>query len=146
MLGTEPQIIQEYVQTGRVKLIFWPVLNHNNPSVYATLTAHCVGKQDAEKFWDVHERLFTNQGELWQADRDYFISAAVSSGVDRTAFEQCYDDQGALDEVLNLDAIRKQRGIANQPMFDIAGTIYGGAPSYESFAQVLDAALEAAAE
>ena len=67
--------------------------------------------------------------------------AAVAAGVDQAAFEACYDDQGALDEVLELDAIRRQRGIAGQPMFDIAGTVYGGAPPFESFAEVLDAVL-----
>ena len=146
MLGTEPQIVQEYVNSGKVKLIFWPVLNHNDPSVYATLTAHCVGRQDPDKFWDVHEMLFTNQSDLWRADRDYFVNTAVAAGADRAAFELCYDDPTALEEVLSLDAIRKQRGIAGQPMFDIAGTVYGGAPPYESFAEVLDFALQAAAE
>jgi len=146
VLGTEPQIVQEYVNSGKVKLIFWPVLNHNDPSVYATLTAHCVGRQDPDKFWDVHEMLFTNQSDLWRADRDYFVNTAVAAGADRAAFELCYDDPTALEEVLSLDAIRKQRGIAGQPMFDIAGTVYGGAPPYESFAEVLDFALQAAAE
>ena len=47
-----------------------------------------------------------------------------------------------LTEVRKLDDIRLQRGIASQPMFDIAGTIYGGAPPYESFAEVLDFALQ----
>ena len=146
MLGTEPQVVQEYVNTGKVKLIFWPVLNHNEPSVYSTLTAHCVGRQDPDKFWDVHEMLFTNQADLWRADRDYFVNTAVAAGADQAAFELCYDDPGALSEVLNLDDIRLQRGIAGQPMFDIAGTVYGGGPPYESFAEVLDFALQAVTE
>ena len=144
MLGTEPQVVQEYVQTGKVKLVFWPVLNHNDPSVYATLTAHCVGRQDADKFWEVHEFLFNSQQDLWRADKEYFVNTAVAAGADQVAFETCYDDQGAMDEVLELDAIRRQRGIAGQPMFDIGGTIYGGAPPFESFAEVLDALLETA--
>ena len=94
----------------------------------------------------MHENLFTNQTELWRADRDYFVNTAVASGADQAAFELCYDDPGALSEVLDLDDIRPQRGIASQPMFDIAGTIYGGAPPFESFAEVLDAALQTAAE
>jgi protein-disulfide isomerase len=146
VLGTEPQVIQEYVQTGKVKLIFWPVLNHSDPSVYATLTAQCVGSQDPDKFWDVHELLFTNQAELWRADRDYFVNTAVAAGADQASFELCYDDPAALEEVLTLDAIRLKRGIAGQPMFDIAGTIYGRAPPYESFAEVLDFALKTAAK
>jgi protein-disulfide isomerase len=146
VLGTEPQVIEDYVATGQVKIVFWPVLNHGDPSVYATLTAHCTGRQDPALFWKAHELLFTNQADLWRADRDYFVRTAITAGAEQAAFEQCYDDQGALDEVLALDAIRLQRGIANQPVFDVGGVIYGGAPPYESFAQILDAALETAAE
>jgi len=146
VLGTEPQVIDEYVQTGKVKLVFWPVINHNDPSIYSTLTAQCVGRQDPEKFWVVHEMLFTEQRDLWGADRDYFVNTAVAAGADQAAFESCYDDPNALAEVLQLDDIRRQRGIHGQPMFDIAGTIYGGAPPFESFAEVLDALLLSAGE
>lgn len=141
MLGTEPQVIDEYVQTGKVKIVFWPVINHNDPSIYSTLTAQCVGKQDPEKFWVVHEMLFLEQRDLWSADRDYYVKAAVAAGADQAAFESCYDDPSSLNEVLQLDATRRERGIQNQPMFDIGGTIYGGAPPFESFAEVLDAVL-----
>jgi len=120
VLGTEPQIVDEYVQTGKVKLVFWPVINHNDPSVYSTLTAQCVGQQDPEKFWVVHEMLFLEQRDLWSADQDYYVKVAVAADVDQVAFETCYDDPGALDEVLQLDAIRRERGIHGQPMFDIA--------------------------
>jgi len=141
VLGTEPQVIDEYVQTGKVKLVFWPVLNHGEPSVYSTLTAHCVGRQDPGKFWIIHEMFFLEQGDLWRADRDYFVNAAVAAGADQATFEGCYDDPEALDEILRLDDIRRQRGINGQPYFDIGGTIYAGAPPFESFAEVLDAAL-----
>jgi protein-disulfide isomerase len=141
VLGTEPQVIEAYVQTGKVKLVFWPVLNHGDPSVYSTLTAQCVGEQDPDKFWVIHEMLFLEQGSLWGADRDYYVNAAVAAGADQASFESCYDDPDALAGVLRLDDIRRQRGINGQPYFDIAGTIYGGAPPFESFAEVLDAAL-----
>ncbi len=141
MLGTEPEVVENYVQAGQVKIVFWPVLNHGNPSVYATLAAHCVGLQDPNKFWDVHELLFENQRDLWGADRDYFVNTAVSVGVEQTAFETCYDDGAVLEQVMALDAIRKERGIYGQPYFDIAGTIYGGAPSFEDFSVVVDPLL-----
>ncbi len=141
MLGTEPEVIQNYVETGQIKIVFWPVLNHGDPSVYATLTAQCVGLQDADKFWDAHELLFLSQRDLWRADRDYFVDTAVSLGIDQAAFEACYDDGSALDQVLQLDDLRKERGIFGQPYFDIAGTLFGGAPSFTNFAEVVDPLL-----
>lgn len=139
MRGTEPDIIANYVETGRVKLVFWPVLNHGNPSLYATLTAECVGQQDPNLFWAVHEFLFENQADLWQADRDYYVNTAVALGADQATFEACYDGPDGLATIMALDATRRDRGIFSQPIFDINGEIFVGAQPYESFAAVFDA-------
>jgi protein-disulfide isomerase len=144
VLGTEPQIVQEYVQSGKVKIVFWPVLNHGDPSLYSTLASECVGQQDPDLFWAVHEVLFENQGQLWRADREYYVQTAVSVGADKAAFEACYDGTEGTARVLELDAIRRERGIFSQPTFDINGNIQGGAPGFEIFAAVLDDAYNAA--
>ncbi|MCA9955652.1 MAG: thioredoxin domain-containing protein [Anaerolineales bacterium] len=139
MRGTEPDIIANYVETGRVKLVFWPVLNHGNPSVYSTLTAECVGQQAPDLFWAAHEFLFENQADLWQADRDYYVNTAVALGADQATFEACYDGPDGLAAIMALDAIRRDRGIFSQPIFDINGEIFVGAQPYDSFAAVFDA-------
>ena len=138
MLGTEPQIIQEYVETGLVKLVFWPVLNHGNPSVFSTLTAECVGQQNPDAFWTIHNYLFENQRELWGADRDYYINAAIAAGADQATFEACYDGASGIDTVMALDAIRRERGVYSQPVFNINGVTYAGAASFDAFALVID--------
>lgn len=139
MLGTEPEILANFVATGRVKLVFWPVLNHGNPSVYATLTAECVGQQDPALFWQMHQYLFANQADLWQANRDDYVRMAVAIGADQAAFEACYDGPDGLATVLELDNIRRQRSIFSQPTFDINGEIFVGAQPYENFAAVFNA-------
>lgn len=143
MLGTEPQVIENYVNSGKIKVVFWPVLNHGNPSVYSTVTAECVGQQDPMAFWQVHHTLFENQRELWSADRDYYVQTAVAAGVDQPTFESCYDDGTGLEQVMALDAMRRERGVYSQPIFDIAGERYAGAPSYDIFAATFDAVLAA---
>jgi protein-disulfide isomerase len=119
VLGIEPEIIANHVQTGQVKLVFWPVLNHGNPSLYSTLTSECVGQQDPALFWDIHAYLFEHQGELWRADRDYYVNAAVAVGAEQSAFEACYDGPDGIAHVKALDAIRRQRNVFNQPTFDV---------------------------
>ncbi len=139
MLGTEPDIIANYVETGRVKLVFWPVLNHGDPSVYSTLAAECMGQQDPDLFWVAHQYLFENQSALWGADRDYYVNTAVALGADQATFEACYDGPKGLETVLELDNIRRQRSIFSQPVFDINGEVFVGAQPYENFAAVFDA-------
>ncbi|MBP7590168.1 MAG: thioredoxin domain-containing protein [Chloroflexi bacterium] len=142
MLGTEPDILRNYVMTGKVKLVFWPVLNHGDPSVYSTLTAECAGQQNPDFFWALHKYLFENQDDLWSANREYYVQTAVSFGVDQAQFEACYDGTAGLEQVMELDNGRRQRGIFSQPQFDINGYIFVGAQPYDTFAEALDANLE----
>jgi protein-disulfide isomerase len=138
VLGTEPDIIANYVENGQVKIVFWPVLNHGDPSLYSTLTAECAGQQDPDLFWLLHEYLYENQSALWSANRDYYVNTAVQLGADQSAFEACYDGQDGLATVLELDALRRERGIFSQPIFDINGQILAGSRSYDTFAQAFD--------
>jgi protein-disulfide isomerase len=141
VLGTEPQLITDYVESGRVKIVFWPVLNHGNPSVYSTLAAECAGQQDPALFWAAHAVLFERQAELWSADRDYYASLAESLGADRTVFEACYDGGDGLAQVTALDDERLRRGIFGQPTFDVNGQVFAGLQNYETFQATIDAAL-----
>ncbi len=141
MLGTEPRIIADYVETGQVKIVFWPVLNHGNPSVYSTLAAECVGQQDPALFWAAHAVLFERQDDLWSAGRDYYVTLAEELGADRAAFETCYDDGSGLAQVRALDDARLQRGIFGQPTFDVNGQVFAGLQSYELFQANIAAAL-----
>ena len=144
MQGTEPQLTAEFVATGQVKFVFWPVLNHGDPSLYSTVAAHCAGRQNPALFWPIHDQLFANQSELYGADRDYYIDLAVAYGADQAAFEACYDDGSGLAEVMALDDLRRQRGVFGQPTFDIGGQLLAGLPAYETFQAALNSALKAA--
>ena len=140
-MGTEPDILDAYVASGDVKLVFWPVLNHGNPSVYSTLTAVCAGQQDPMLFWALHTELFNRLTELYGADRDYYVNLAVTAGAEQAAFEACYDDPDSVAQVTELDTIRRDRGIFSQPTFDVNGRILVGRQPFDVFAGVIDDAL-----
>ena len=140
-MGTEPDILDAYVAGGDVKLVFWPVLNHGNPSVYSTLTAVCAGQQDPMLFWVLHKELFNRLTDLYGADRDFYVNLAVSAGAEQAAFETCYDSAEALEQVTALDAIRRDRGIFSQPTFDVNGRILVGRHPFDVFATLINEAL-----
>ncbi len=102
--------MSNYVETGLMQVVFVPVLNHGNPSVAASVSADCYEEQD----------------QLWSATRDYYVNTAVAIGADRATFEQCYDDGSGLARVQALDALRRERGITSQPVFDVNGVITAG--------------------
>ena len=135
MQSVAPDIVQNHVETGEVQIVFWPVLNHGNPSVYSTLAAECVAQQSTDAFWEMHELLFANQSALWSATRDEYINFAVSVGADRATFEACYDGPDGLETVLALDELRRQRGVFSQPVFDLNGNVLAGLQQYDVFVE-----------
>ena len=142
MLGAEPAIIANYVDSGQARLVFWPMLDHGNASLNAHAAADCIGRQDADAFWRVHDDFFANQGDLWRADRSYFVNTAVALGLDQAAFEACYDSGEGHFAVTELDSVRRQLGVFNRPTFDINGQLLVGSQPYDVFAQFIEAALQ----
>jgi protein-disulfide isomerase len=55
----DPNIEQDYVADGRVKLVFQPVAFIGDESVAAAEAAECANDQG--KFWEYHDKLFENQ-------------------------------------------------------------------------------------
>jgi len=141
VLGAEPEIIANYVELGLVRIVFWPMLDHGDYSLNAHTASDCAGQQDPDAFWQLHDQFFANQGELWQADRAYFVSAAVAAGVDGPTFEACYDGGSGQARVMALDSARRDLGIRNRPSFHINGQLLIGSQPFEVFAQYIEAAL-----
>jgi len=106
---------QEFIDTGQAKLYFvnYDYLDTENgdSSTRAALAGECINKQNEEEFWNFHNEIFNDQGdptEDW-ASQDYLIDLAKdsTSNLNYTNFEQCLQDEEALEEV-NKD---KRKGI-----------------------------------
>ncbi|MBP8056755.1 MAG: thioredoxin domain-containing protein [Chloroflexi bacterium] len=140
MLGAEPQIIENYVNNGQVKIIFWHVLDHGNASLNSHAAADCIGQQSVDAYWAIHDQFFAHQDELWNADREYFIAAATAVGVDKAIFGDCYDNGIGQANVTRLDAIRRDQGILTRPSFAINDIMLFGAQRYEVYAEAIESA------
>jgi protein-disulfide isomerase len=143
VLGTEPQIIESYVNNGDVRIVYWPMLDHANASLNAHAASDCIGRQDVDAFWEAHDLFYANQGELYGADRDYFVNAAVSLGVDQATFESCYDNGEGHATVTALDSLRREKGIFNRPTFEIENQQLLGSQPFSTFMNFIDAFLNA---
>jgi protein-disulfide isomerase len=142
VLGAEPEIISTYVDQGLVRLVYWPMLDHGEASLNAHAAADCIGRQDVDAFWQIHDRFYRGQEELWGADRDYFINAAVATGIAQAEFESCFDSRIAHENVKQLDKIRRDEGIFNRPSFLINGQLLVGSQPFNVFEGYIEAALK----
>ena len=99
----EPQVIQNYVETGKIRYVFrhYPFLDDRSAvkeSDQAANASMCA--LDQGRFWDYHDILFANFGEGTGAYTDRRIQAyAEALNLDMTAFNTCYKDKQFDDQI-----------------------------------------------
>ena len=109
--------------------------------------AHCAGDQG--KYWEMHERLFTNPRALGAAE---LPNHARAVGVDVAAFQPCLDGGKHAPHVRRALADGQKAGVRGTPTFFL-GTVEGadgkvkvlrilrGAQPLAAFKTAIDAAL-----
>ena len=144
---TEPQIVQKYVSTGTVYLVFRSYGGGLSPeSQMAAEAAYCAGDQN--KYWEYHDILFANRASGAFTDRRIKAFAEVIE-LDMDAFESCYKN-GTYRERTNQDfADARAAGVEGTPAFVISYQVDGeerqrflyGAYPFSAFQTEIEGAL-----
>ena len=141
VLETLPLIEEEYIDTGKVKLIFRDFPVHGEPAVIMALVAECAGEQG--KFWEMHKLLF-ERAEEWSASEDLLATVqgyADGLGIDTEQYTSCLEEGALVEGIVEDYNIAVQDGVNGTPSFLINGTLVVGAQPLEEFQRVIDAAL-----
>jgi protein-disulfide isomerase len=112
---TLPAVVREYVESGKVRLVYRHVTppNHRR-AVPAAIAAECARRQG--KFWEMHDRLFANQAAL---DDVSLIAQAGALRLDMAAFAACREDPAIADRVARESAEARKLRIGGTPSFFI---------------------------
>jgi protein-disulfide isomerase len=126
----------------KVRIVFrdlpLPQLHPN--AIKAAEAAQCANEQG--KFWDMHDKLFANQGALGVPELKKY---AAELGLKSDVFDQCLDS-GKAEANWKKDSEDAQKyGLTGTPGFFVNGRMIGGAQPYETFAQMIDEELALAA-
>jgi protein-disulfide isomerase len=134
------QIERDYVNTGKVKLVFkhFPLTQMHQYAQKAAEAAECA--KDQGKFWEMHDKLFSNQAALTVDDLKRYAS---DLGLNTAEFNQCLDSGAKTQFVQNDIAYGTQLGVTGTPTFYINGNQIVGAQPYATFKQAIDTALGA---
>jgi protein-disulfide isomerase len=135
---TYPQIEENYVKTGKVKIVFkdFPLDSIHPEATPAALAARCAGDQG--KYWEMHDILFTNQATL---SNSAYKQWAVQLDLDAEEFNTCLDTRKHLSAVRSNLAEGQQAGIQGTPGFIINGQLISGAQPFPVFQQAIESAL-----
>lgn len=115
---TYPQIVKDYIETGKVKYIFrdFPLAGHRNAQITAE-AAECAGEQG--KYYEYHNKLFENKEE-WAEATDVaglLEKYAADLGLSGTDFAACLDEHQMKDEVQKDLADGQAAGVSGTPTF-----------------------------
>lgn len=149
---TEPQIVQNYVNPGKVRFVFrdFPFLGPE--STAAANAAQCANDQG--KLWAYHNALYSGKvadDAKGGSENDGFFSAAELiklgnqvGGMNMATFTSCVQGNSDAAIVAQEKTAATAQQVNSTPTFFINGTQILGAQPYAQFQQAIDAALAAA--
>jgi protein-disulfide isomerase len=146
---TEPEIVQNYVNTGKVRMVFRDFAFLGAESTAAAEAAQCA--EDQNKLWAYHDALYTAKAgdeERGGAEDDgfytpaEFLSLAQQVGLALPAFTSCINTDADANIVAQEKGAAAAIGVNSTPSFLIDGQLLTGAQPYSIFQQALDVALK----
>ncbi len=141
---TRPQIIAEYVETGKVRFVARDMpLDIHASAMLAAVAGHCAAEQ--QNFWPMYEALFETHQVRWGGDPDrdraVMIALATEIGLEEGPFVACLDDPAMEQAVQAEMQAAMQLGINSTPNFLVNGTLLRGALPFSNFSQLIDSLL-----
>ncbi len=144
---TEVSILKNYVETGKVKIIFKDFTIIGPDSIGAAHAAHCA--QDQGKFWEYHDELYNNwagENNGW-ASSENLVTFSQNIGLIEEEFIQCMTDEKYQQLVSSSSADARNLGITGTPAFFVIGpdnqiTRISGAQPYDVFHNIFQEELK----
>ncbi|MCV0410207.1 DsbA family protein [Nitrosopumilus sp.] len=141
--NTKPAITRDYIETGKVNLVFVDLAFLGSDSLKAAQASYCA--EDQGKYWDYHDLLYNSQESKidggW-ANSERLKAFAFSLGLDMNLFDSCLDSGKYSKRVQYNIQQAKDHGVGGTPGFFIVGPDgqqqISGAQPFSVFKQILD--------
>lgn len=138
----EPELIERYVESGRLKIEWRDFPYLGQESANAALAARAAHEQD--KFWEYHDALYRDQVSLNSGafSDENLVAFAEEAGLDVEQFESDLTS-GKYERAVSQDLQEGQRlGISGTPTFFINDRMLVGAQPIEAFEEAIEEASQ----
>ena len=138
-LNTLPQLIKEYVDTGKIKIVFrdFPL---NYPALMGSLLLQCI---DQDIRYDYLSALFILQSKWVKPESEIakkeLFKIVQTGGMTKDQFNECLNNKDLEQKILQglIDA-QNEFNVGTTPSFLINGTLLEGNKSIKSFKKIID--------
>ena len=120
---TKPSFM-EHIENGDAKMYYidFPLPNFRPDNIQAATAAECVYRQDNDQYWEFHDALFAQQGQL-----DYSNSGLIdfadqnTEGINSTELDACMQSEDALNSVQDDRGLGQNNGVSATPTVFVDG-------------------------
>jgi protein-disulfide isomerase len=145
--STEDKILQKYVETGKVKIIFKDFNIIGPDSVNASHGAHCA--KDQGLFWEYHDILYSNwtgENNGW-ASSENLLKFAQEINLDIDQWSECMINGDSSQIILSSNEDARSLELTGTPAFFVIGpdgktTRLFGAQPFETFENIFEVELK----
>lgn len=141
--NTEPSLMKDYVNTGKIKFYFRDYAFLGPASTLAAEAAECANDQN--QFWAFHDYLYQNQPDESDTSMytvDNLSQVAGTLGMDQTQFQTCLSSKKDADKAAKDLSDGQKAGVNGTPTVFINGVPLVGAVPYDQLKQQIDADLK----
>jgi len=144
---TEQKLLENYVDTGKVKIIFKDFTIIGPDSITAAHAAHCA--DDQSLFWEYHDTLYNNwdgENNGW-ASSENLLRMAHDVGLNIDEFTDCMLNEIHTQIISASNADARTLGLTGTPGFFVISpnnqvTKIPGAQPFHVFQKIFDSELE----
>ncbi|HZS74732.1 MAG TPA: DsbA family protein [Candidatus Nitrosotalea sp.] len=141
---TEPQLMKDYINTGKVKFYFEGIEFVGPDSLTLGQGSWCANEQG--KYYEYHDQIYSNQGREnsgWGTPDKVKVLASGISGLDTKKFNSCLDSKKYESQVQELTLFAQKAGVTGTPTNFIGNYQKGyipvvGAQPYDVYKQIID--------
>lgn len=152
---TFPDIVKNYINTGKVKLVFrdMPLSFHDPMATYEAMAANCVREQGGDSgYFKMHDEMFTKTTSNGTGlTQDAVMKIVDGLGYNSALVKSCVESGKYKDEIAKDIADGNAAGATGTPSFfvgksdptgSIEGTLIVGAVPYSEFSTAIDKLLK----
>jgi len=145
--NTEHKLLENYIDTGKVKMIFKDFTIIGPDSINAAHGSHCANDQG--KFWEYHDILYNNwtgENNGW-ASSNNLLKFAQEIDLDIDQWSDCIVSEKYSQMITDSNNDARNLGITGTPAFFVIGsdnkiTKISGAQPYENFEKIFNLELK----
>lgn len=140
----ENEVLKQYGDKVKFYYKHFPLAFHKWAEP-AAIAAECAKDQKPEAFWKLYNGFFEQQQQVTPENvKEKALAMLDGTGIDKKAFETCYDGRKTADRVKAQMAEGQSVGVSGTPGFIINGRLVSGAQPFATFKAIIDDELASA--